>query len=483
MAFMNYDQYIQTFGEQLAKASQPTPIIPQSEGAFAPMESGNQAPPPASPPPAAPAEGAFGGAPVAAAGPEVPAAPAGPMSQAMPQSEGAFAPMESGNQAPPPASPPPAAPAEGAFGGAPVAAAGPEVPAAPAGPMSQAMPPSGPTSPAMPPSGPMSQAPGAAPSGAFTPAKEEAGPTGLSMHKLFEDSSEEEREQFATDMEAQVPDVIAAANAAAEQDPEGASKWDSFLSKRGWNRQEASAWLMEFGLRMMQAGGSGEGNFLSDVGGSALGATEARRAFKTKQEEDAIRDEDRAHELETRERDKKKWGAEDREETRERKRKSADEMRKQEAHEMNKKLTELNLKGAPRATVNEDNEVVFSYPGSQQNWNTGIKAGERDSANRTSAFAEQLNVWQHYRAGGAERWKTLTDAEQQDINGEFFAYQKSGVNKEQYRQQLINRLMIEENKKRPGARQSEADIVASVDRLFPPDEPTEAGGVTPGWAD
>lgn len=333
------------------------------------------------------AGGAFGGA-----GPEVP--PQQPPMQA-PMQAPAQAPMQS--QAPP-------APA-GAFGPAPESAAGP-VAAAPSGP-----------------AGP-----------AFSAPPEGGAEGGLNMKQVYDESGEEEREELATSLEPQVPggDLVKAAKAAEEIDPTLAEKW----GVGEWDRHEAAAFLMEFGLRMMASSGSGEGNFFSDVGQSALGATEARRAFRKDKiaEQDATSD--REWKAKERAREEAGWEGEDREKVRARKRLAAEEMRKGQTHELNKQIAEKQLNtGTWTTTIDDEGYVVFTDPNTKETWATGIKASNRDANGKASAFAEQLDVWQEAAAGLNDmEWEDMTKAQKSAVRQAFFEYQKTGVNSKAARQ-------------------------------------------------
>lgn len=285
--------------------------------------------------------------------------------------------------------------------------------------------PTGPMTPA--PAGPAFGQPTAEPppSGPQTFAKTEEG---LTMKKLFDDSTEDERKQLADEMEKQVPggDLIAAAQGAAEKDPEGASKWDSFLSKRGWTREQAAGWLMEFGLRMLQASGSGQGNVFSDIGESALGATAARREVAKEEEAAARRAKDDEWTDKTRKREEGKWGAQDREEARERKRKAAQEERAKRADARAKRAHEKEMgKGDFKQIITEDGEVIFVDPNTKAEFRTGHKVDEtmRSGGRGPTAFEVE---WDFYKnAHVPEGWDSLTPTEQADVRKKFMRYKKT----------------------------------------------------------
>jgi hypothetical protein len=368
-----------------------------------------------------------------------------------------------------------------AFGAqqAPPPGAGPAM----APPQQQAAPP--PAGPAMAPQAAPAQpafgAAGAAPVAA-PPAGGE-GAQGKSVRDYLEEADEDERKEFASTVKRDfgVEDLGAAATQVASKDPELAAQYKTGPADKKWDEAEAAAFLMEFGLRMMRAGGSGQGNFLSDVGGSALDTIESRRAFKAAEAEKAERAEDRDWQRKQRERDEAKWGAQDREETRERKRRSAEEMRKQETHERAGKAADKALKAKDwKREVGEDGNVVFIDPTSGARFETDLPSRGRDSDGRISAFSEELDVWQTTAAGvNGMKWSELDSAQQAAVNRAFFEYRKSGVGTTVAKQNFI-RSLIEADKKQISAAvrrnpealaKAEAEIerraVETADSVFP----------------
>lgn len=428
MAFQSYDEYVKNFGAALAGAASPAP---------APMNPATA--------------GAFGGAP----------------QDAIPQGGSML------SSGPPPAAPQSAQPAAGAFGPAPAGAASPETPAAPAGPFTPA--PSG--APAGPPQ-----------SGAFTQKTDEQG---LTMKKLFDDSPPEERKQLADEMEKQVPggDLVAAAKAAEQQDPELAAKWGS--PDEEWDREEAGAFLFEFGLRMLQASGTGEGNFFSDVGSSALGAMEARRAFHREEDEKATKAEDREWELKRRERDEKKWGAQDREEVRERKRRAAQEERAKRAEQRAQEQHEKSQsKGDWVKSIDENGNVVFEDPNTKQRWETGTKVDETTRLGGRGPTAFEIE-WDFYKnAHVPEGWDILSPTEQAEVRKQFMRYKKTSSNLGSVvlRQEMeLAKRMIEDRRGQWRGKPFEEVLAAARQQMqeqYP--ELYEGmggnGGFTPDWA-
>lgn len=409
---------------------------------------------------------ALAGAASPASAPMNPAGAFGGASQSAIPQEGAM--LNAGPPAPAPQAPQPAA---GAFGPAPAGAASHETPAPPAGPFSQA--------PAMAPSGPPQ-------SGAFT---EKTDSQGLTMKKLFDESSDEEREELAKTLEQQVPggDLIKAAEAAEKIEPTLAEKWG--VGK--WDRQEAAAFLMEWGLRMMAASGSGEGNFFSDVGESALGATEARRAFRKDKisEEDAAAD--REWKRKTRERDEKKWGAQDREEARERKRRAAQEERAKRAEQRAQEQHEKSQsKGDWVKSIDENGNVVFEDPNTKQRWETGTKVDETTRTGGRGPTAFEIE-WDFYKnAHVPEGWDSLSPTEQAEVRKQFMRYKKTSSNLGSVvlRQEMeLAKRMIEDRRGQWRGKPFEEVLAAARQQMqeqYP--ELYEGmggnGGFTPDWA-
>jgi hypothetical protein len=378
-AFKTYEQYMQQFGGALQNAANPPQL-----GLAGPNPSMGGAFNPADMPP--PQQGA-----PASAIPN--ASPTAPQPQASPAA-GAFGAAPGGKETPPGPVVAPGTPA-GAFGGS-----------------------------------PSSSAPGA------------SGEDGLTMKKLYDDSSDEEREELAKTMEQQVPggDLVKAAKAAEELEPTLAEKW----GVGEWDRKEAAAFLMEWGLRMMAASGSGEGNFFSDAGQAGLGATEARRAFRKEKTAEEIAAEDREWKQKTRGREEGQWSAEDRETRRERMRKSAAEERAKRAEERagEKHKKEMDKPEARQwqTIYEEDGNVVFIDPNTGTKFDSGIKSRGRDADGRVSQFQEQLQMWQETAAGiNGSKWEALTPEQQAQVNQAFFQYQKTGVNNKAARAQFVAR--------------------------------------------
>lgn len=309
-----------------------------------------------------------------------------------------------------------------------------------------------------------------------------AGGGGKTVRDYLAEAPEEDKKELIEQVEEGfgTKDLEGLATQTAAKDPELAAQYKTGPADKEWDKAEAAAFLMEFGLRMLQSSGSGTGNFASDVGGSALGAMDARRAAKDKERERAFEEEDRDWTRKVRGREEGQWDTKDREAARERKRKAAAEQRTQQQHEKSMSVKDW------KREIGKDGNVVFIDPNTGSRYETDLPSKGRDADGRVTAFSEQLDVWRNTAAGlSGVDWDKLEPQQKAAVDKAFFEYQKTGVGTAVAKQNFIQDMIESEKdllstsvRRNPEAlakaeARIEKKIFEQADRLFP----SERGGM------
>lgn len=317
-----------------------------------------------------------------------------------------------------------------------------------------------------------------------------AGGGGKTVRDYLAEAPEEDKKELVKQVEEGfgTKDIEGLATQTAAKDPELAAQYKTGPADKEWDKAEAAAFLMEFGLRMLQSSGSGTGNFASDVGGSALGAMDARKQAKLAEEEKAAREEDRDWTRKVRGREEGQWDTKDREATRERRRKAADEQRTQERHDKSMEIKDW------KREIGQDGNVVFIDPNTGERFETDLKGSGRGADGKLSVFREKMSAWQDAAAGlNGKEWHELPRDQQSVINQAFFEYEKQGVGAAIAKQNFIEGMIADQQAALPGRitgnpeaaaeanARIERDVVEQANRLFPEDRGTMPV-FKPDWA-